>query len=68
MNWLTEVNSIGIYDNVENVVKIHGHGGKTQLVWEGPQMSILDIQRRSQEIATMINAGMDLDIKVLDED
>ena len=32
--WLTDPGSIGIYDNIESVDKIHGHNGKTIIVWE----------------------------------
>lgn len=33
MYWDTEVYSGSFYKNVNDVVKIHGHNGKTELVW-----------------------------------
>jgi hypothetical protein len=33
MRWTTDTNSTVLYDNIESVEKIHGHGGKTQIVW-----------------------------------
>jgi len=34
LHWLTDVSSIAIYDNIENLVAIHGHKGKTIVQWE----------------------------------
>ncbi len=33
MAWLTSVSSIAVYDSIEDLVKIHGHGGKTVIEW-----------------------------------
>jgi len=33
MYWNTELYSFSFYKNVDDVVKIHGHNGKTELVW-----------------------------------
>lgn len=33
MRWLTGTSSTAIYASVDDVVDIHGHGGKTRLVW-----------------------------------
>ncbi len=33
MSWLTDTPSIGIYDDIEDVEIIHGHGGKTTVQW-----------------------------------
>lgn len=30
--WLTHHNSIGIYPSLDELVAIHGHGGKTEVV------------------------------------
>lgn len=35
--WLTESGSVGIYDSLEHVVKIHGHGGSTEVVFRNTQ-------------------------------
>ena len=32
--WLTEFSSVGIYDNIDLVDKLHGHNSKTIIVWE----------------------------------
>jgi hypothetical protein len=34
MIWLTQYFSVVVYPDVESVVLIHGHGGKTRLVWD----------------------------------
>jgi len=31
--WLTEVSSTTIYDSIADVEKIHGHAGKTRIMW-----------------------------------
>lgn len=33
LRWLTETWSVVFYLNVESVIRIHGHQGKTRLVW-----------------------------------
>jgi len=34
MRWMTETTSTGFYKNIDDVVHIHGHGGKTVVVWD----------------------------------
>jgi hypothetical protein len=34
IRWLTDKASMGVYQSIEDVETIHGHGGKTQIVWE----------------------------------
>lgn len=34
LTWLTETTSVVFYPNIQAVQKIHGHGGKTRLVYE----------------------------------
>ncbi len=34
MAWLTEVASVGVYDRIDDIERIHGHGGMTRIVWE----------------------------------
>ncbi len=34
LQWLTDINSIVFYPDMKNIELIHGHGGKTQVVWE----------------------------------
>lgn len=33
MRWLTNPSSFGVYDSIEDVEKIHGHGGRTVVEW-----------------------------------
>lgn len=33
MTWLTEHTSVAIYDDVYTLNAVHGHGGKTRIVW-----------------------------------
>jgi hypothetical protein len=33
MRWLTDTSSVGIYKCIEDVEIIHGHNGKTKVVW-----------------------------------
>lgn len=32
ISWLTKYTSVGLYDSVEIMLHIHGHGGKTRLI------------------------------------
>ncbi len=34
LNWLSEYTSTALYDDVETLMKIHGHDGKTVIIWE----------------------------------
>ncbi len=31
--WVSDICSVTIYNSIEEVVAIHSHGGKTQVVW-----------------------------------
>jgi hypothetical protein len=31
--WLTETPSVSLYESIEDVLAIHGHGGKTMVQW-----------------------------------
>lgn len=33
MRWNGQLSSIAIYNNVEDLIAIHGHGGKTKVEW-----------------------------------
>lgn len=35
--WLTVTPSLCVYSDVRHVEAIHGHGGKTRIVWDTPQ-------------------------------
>ena len=34
MAWLTTYRSIAVYDSIEDLEAIHGHNGKTRIVWQ----------------------------------
>jgi hypothetical protein len=33
LHWLSKLSSLGIYENINHVERIHGHDGKTRIVW-----------------------------------
>jgi hypothetical protein len=33
MCWLTDTSSVAVYDSMEDLIKIHGHNGKTEVMW-----------------------------------
>lgn len=33
LSWLTKNTSLGLYDDIDTLVRVHGHGGKTRVVW-----------------------------------
>jgi hypothetical protein len=36
LKWITPTSSLGVYDNVNEMMEIHGHGGKTEMVYGNP--------------------------------
>ena len=34
VSWLTATSSIGVYDNIREVEEIHGHEGRTEIIWD----------------------------------
>jgi hypothetical protein len=54
MSWLTDPTSVAFYQSVADVIKIHGHGGKTQLRYTRGQAVhelLEEIEQLSAEIA-----------------
>jgi len=39
LGWVTDVNSVAVYNSMDEIREIHGHGGKTELV----QMNKIDV-------------------------
>lgn len=37
IRWRTATSSTACYDSIEDVETIHGHGGKTRIVWVDPE-------------------------------
>ena len=33
MHWLTDVTSVAVYDTIEDLESIHGHDGKSKIMW-----------------------------------
>lgn len=33
LRWRTATASTGLYDSIEDVIEIHGHGGRTEVEW-----------------------------------
>lgn len=40
VEWLGSDTTFGIYDRLEHVEKIHGHGGKTRIVFAGKALRL----------------------------
>lgn len=40
ISWLTRYSSVAIYEDVQTLVNIHDHGGKTRLVWRRDEEKI----------------------------
>lgn len=34
LQWITEFKSVAVYDSLDELMRIHGHDGRTVLVWE----------------------------------
>lgn len=50
MEWLTFTSSIGIYKNIEQVMEIHSHGGKTEVIMGDPP--VIKKKRKKNDQAT----------------
>lgn len=33
LSWLTKAHSVGVYPNIKELERIHGHNGRTKIVW-----------------------------------
>lgn len=42
LQWLTEPGSIGVYNNLSELMVIHGHNGKTKPVWHSNTHILFD--------------------------
>ena len=40
--WVTQFQSVAVYDSIEELERIHGHNGKTLVVWAQPTKRALD--------------------------
>lgn len=54
LRWLTEHRSTAVYENLATVEKIHGHGGKTQLVFDvdAPSNVWRELRAAAGEVST----------------
>jgi hypothetical protein len=35
IQWQTAIQSVAIYDSVDDIAKIHGHNGDTEIIYQG---------------------------------
>ena len=55
LEWCTEITpTIGIYDNIEIVEQVHGHGGKTVVRWIDKAEQEAERKQNRQEIVWVI--------------
>lgn len=61
MRWLTETASTAIYTSVADLVAIHGHEGRTWLVWldlvEEPRAEQLQVLGHRQDVLGRLNGS-----------
>lgn len=39
MSWLTPISSVCVYTSIHSVEAIHGHDGRTEIVWDDPPVT-----------------------------
>lgn len=44
LHWLSQYDTIGIYSNMHNVEKIHGHDGATKVRYDDPTENPVDVK------------------------
>jgi len=49
LEWLTFHTSLGIYKNIEDVEKIHGHGGATEVVLGDPPVPKVKRKKKNED-------------------
>lgn len=40
LRWTTQPGSIGIYENIDHLLDIHGHNGKTVIIWRNYEAAL----------------------------
>ena len=63
LTWLSEISSVAVYDKIEDIEKIHGHGGKTQIVFT----AVIDdeLPRAAKEVWEPERTELDTPIRFL---
>lgn len=56
MQWLTKINSTAVYDSIQDLEAIHGHGGKTVIQWKLDKIEV----RKSQLVNIFSNFPNDI--------
>jgi hypothetical protein len=51
--------STGTYDSIEDVVRIHGHGGATSVVWTVEAMPHLSLVESSKALTPLVDQHVD---------
>jgi hypothetical protein len=49
LQWLTEPGSIGIYNNLSELLAIHGHNSKTEVIWKHDDHVLFDTNMKDCE-------------------
>jgi len=49
MEWCTFHSSVGLYNNIQDVDKIHGHQGKTRVIMGSPSTKIIAKKRKKRK-------------------
>lgn len=44
IRWLTDTASTGVYASIEDMIKIHGHGGATMVKWDNESDEMEDLR------------------------
>lgn len=42
LGWLTEINSVAVYDSIDDLLELHGHDGKTEIVFPEEMAAVAD--------------------------
>jgi len=52
LEWRTIHSSVCVYNNIGDVAKIHGHKGKTKVIWGYPDEAIKEVKRKPRKKKT----------------
>lgn len=58
MTWLSPMAVVSVYDSIHVVEDLHGHGGKTRVVWDEPAMTA-DDKEDLDKLAHLEAGGVD---------
>lgn len=59
VSWCSQYSSVAVYDSISVVSRIHGHGGKTEIVWlDGPDARNVDAEETSNIVIQAIEEAV----------